>query len=67
MFVCTTQYSKKDLNTIWYDRTLLGASFFSGVSQQLGEGVQAENTAPLSPIDSVQYRPSLVRVVCFGV
>ena len=52
--------SKKDSNTVWYERTLLGASFFSGVSQQLGEGVQAENTAPLSPIDSVQYRHSII-------
>ena len=42
-----------------YETTVLGASFFSGVSQQLGEGVQAENTAPLSPIDSVQYRHSI--------
>ena len=53
------EHSKKDSNTAWYERTLLGASFFSGVSQQLGEGVQAENTAPLSPIDSVQYRHSI--------
>ena len=28
------EHSKKDSNTVWYERTLLGASFFSGVSQQ---------------------------------
>jgi hypothetical protein len=28
------ELSTKESNTVWYERTLLGASFFSGVSQQ---------------------------------
>ena len=61
MFVCTTQYSKKDSNTIWYERTLLGASFFSGVSQQLGEGVQAKKTAPLKRRTFLVLKPKLLK------